>query len=78
MQRGHLPLAGDAQRDEVGARPLAAGRLGVPPPACGGEVGGQACGGSVLVVVVADGRRLCLLTNALSCFGDDVGQLQPG
>jgi hypothetical protein len=23
--------------DEVGARPLAAVRLGVPPPACGGE-----------------------------------------
>jgi hypothetical protein len=23
--------------DEVGARPLAAARLGVPPPACGGE-----------------------------------------
>jgi hypothetical protein len=23
--------------DEVGARPLAALRLGVPPPACGGE-----------------------------------------
>ena len=28
----------DAKRsDEVGARPLAASRLGVPPPACGGE-----------------------------------------
>jgi hypothetical protein len=28
----------DAERsDEVGARPLAAARLGVPPPACGGE-----------------------------------------
>ena len=26
-----------AQRDEVGARPLAATRLGGPPPACGGE-----------------------------------------
>jgi hypothetical protein len=37
MQWGHLPLAGDAQRDEVGARPLAATRLGGPPPACGGE-----------------------------------------
>jgi hypothetical protein len=28
----------DAERsDEVGPRPLAAVRLGVPPPACGGE-----------------------------------------
>jgi hypothetical protein len=28
----------DAERsDAVGARPLAAVRLGVPPPACGGE-----------------------------------------
>jgi hypothetical protein len=28
----------DAERsDGVGARPLAAERLGVPPPACGGE-----------------------------------------
>jgi hypothetical protein len=28
----------DAERSgEVGARPLAAGRLGVPPLACGGE-----------------------------------------
>ncbi|MGB7870063.1 MAG: class II aldolase/adducin family protein, partial [Mycobacterium sp.] len=28
----------DAERsDEVGARPLAAARLGVPPPSCGGE-----------------------------------------
>jgi hypothetical protein len=31
--------AGDelTQSDEVGARPLAATRLGGPPPACGGE-----------------------------------------
>ncbi len=28
----------DAEREsDVGARPLAAVRLGVPPPACGGE-----------------------------------------
>jgi hypothetical protein len=27
----------DAERSDVGARPLAAARLGVPPPACGGE-----------------------------------------
>jgi hypothetical protein len=26
-----------AKRPEVGVRPLAAGRLGVPPPACGGR-----------------------------------------
>ncbi len=26
-----------ALSDEVGARPLAAARLGAPPPACGGE-----------------------------------------
>src|SRR6202012_6224833 len=30
-----------AQLPEVGARPLAATRLGVPPPACGGESGNQ-------------------------------------
>jgi len=35
-------------------------------------------GESVLVVVVADGRRLRLLTDALAGFGYDVGQLQPG
>jgi hypothetical protein len=30
--------ADDAERkSDVGARPLAAARLGVPPPACGGE-----------------------------------------
>ncbi len=27
----------DAEGNDVGARPLAAGRPGVPPPACGGE-----------------------------------------
>jgi hypothetical protein len=34
-----MSRAGDesALSDEVGARPLAAARLGVPPPACGGE-----------------------------------------
>jgi hypothetical protein len=31
----------------------------------------------VLVVMVADSRRRCLLTDALACFGDDIGQLQP-
>jgi hypothetical protein len=29
--------AGDDKNGDVGARPLAAARLGVPPPACGGE-----------------------------------------
>ena len=34
-----MTRAGDeaGRSDEVGARPLAAARLGVPPPACGGE-----------------------------------------
>jgi hypothetical protein len=31
------PPACGGRSDEVGARPLAAVRLGVPPPACGGE-----------------------------------------
>ena len=30
-----------AERPEVGVRPLAAGRLGVLPPACGGEASNQ-------------------------------------
>jgi hypothetical protein len=32
----------------------------------------------VIVVVIADGRRLCLLTDALASFGDDIGYFQPG
>jgi hypothetical protein len=34
-----MTRAGDDREmsDEVGPRPLAAARLGVPPPACGGE-----------------------------------------
>jgi hypothetical protein len=37
-ERRMIP-AGDNERGSggVGARPLAAARLGVPPPACGGE-----------------------------------------
>jgi hypothetical protein len=33
------PAGDDAEQkgDQVGARPLSAARLGVPPPACGGE-----------------------------------------
>jgi hypothetical protein len=37
-ERRKIPAGDDAERsDEVGVRPLAAARLGVPPPACGGE-----------------------------------------
>ena len=37
-ERRMIPAGHDAERrDGVGARPLAAARLGVPPPACGGE-----------------------------------------
>ena len=38
-ERRKLTTAGDdaEQGSDVGARPLAAARLGVPPPACGGE-----------------------------------------
>jgi hypothetical protein len=37
-ERRMIPAVDDAERsDEVEARPLAAVRVGVPPPGCGGE-----------------------------------------
>jgi hypothetical protein len=37
-RRAVSPVGDDAEQEsDVGARPLAAVRLGVPPPACGGE-----------------------------------------
>ena len=61
---GYRPFAGDGERDAHD------------------EAGDQASqsyrGCSVLVVVVADGRGLRLLTDAFAGLGHYVGQLQPG
>jgi peptide/nickel transport system ATP-binding protein len=57
--------AGDdaEQASDVGARPLAAGRLGVPPPACGGEERRMSPAGE---------QSLLNVTGLEVRFGDDV------
>ena len=51
------------KRPEVGARPLAAARLGVPPPACGGEAGNQPEAATVALPVMPSPEQIADTVN---------------